>query len=162
MEVGAVRVENGVIVQKYSQLVDPEEKIPYFISNLTGISDNDIWGKPTFKHIAQDIESMLSGAIFVAHNVNFDYSFLRMEFSRLGIAFNHDRLCTVRLSRALYPQYKSHRLDSVIERHGYTVASRHRAYDDAEVLYKFFSDSYQTFGLDLFRHMNHLLTTTRS
>lgn len=158
LEVGAARVENGKIVRTYNQLIDPEEHVPSFITNLTGIKDEDVWGKPTFRAITQELDELLDGAIFVAHNVTFDYNFLAMEYTKLRAKFAKDRLCTVRLSRALYPHEKSHRLDAIIERHGYEVTNRHRAYDDAEILYKFFTDSYEKFGLDIFRHMDRLIT----
>lgn len=158
LEVGAIRVENNKIVQKYVQLINPEEYVPSFITRLTGIRNEDVWNQPTFKDVAKNIEDMFAEAIFVAHNVNFDYSFMRSEFQRIGVNFNKDRLCTVRLSRALYPAQKSHKLDEVIKAHGYEVASRHRAYDDAEVLYKFYRDHFEVHGVNLFQTMNRLLT----
>lgn len=142
-------------------MIDPQEPIPYFISNLTGIKEEHVWGMPSFKDIASDVEDLFHDAIFVAHNVSFDYGFIREEFRRLGVAFKKDRMCTVRLSRALYPAQKSHRLDEVIKVHGYKVLNRHRAYDDAEVLYKFYRDHYEKLGIDLYRTMNKLIVATR-
>jgi DNA polymerase III subunit epsilon len=161
LEIGALRVENGMVVKKMKQLLHPDEPVPYFITNLTGITNADIQGMPSFADISKELLALLDGAIFVAHNVNFDYSFIKSEFSRIQVKFNHDRLCTVRLSKVLYPEQKSHKLDNLIARHGYTVASRHRAYDDAEVLYKFFVDSHAAFGLAIFRHMDKILVHAR-
>lgn len=162
LEVGALRVENGQIVQKYQSLIYPESAVPSAITRLTGITNDDVAGKPLFAGIAPALTDLLHGAIFVAHNVDFDYGFLQAEYARLGARFDYDRLCTVRLSRALYPHERSHKLDSVIKRGGYQVTDRHRALDDAEVLYKFFSDSHTAFGIELFRHIDRLVTYTRT
>lgn len=136
-EIGALRIENGKVVGKYQQLLNPEEPIPYFITNLTGIDDAMVWEAPTFRGIADDLELFLSDAIFVAHHVSFDYSFIKMEFERIGYKFSMDRICSAKLSRRLYPEHKSHALDRIIERLGIDVTNRHRAYDDAEVIWKF-------------------------
>jgi DNA polymerase III subunit epsilon len=160
LEVGAIRVENNKVVATYKQMIDPEEAIPPFITRLTGIREEDVWGAPAFRDAAGDIEQLFADAIFVAHNVGFDYGFIKEEFKRLRINFNHDRLCTVRLSRSLYPDERSHKLDEVIRRHGYQVSNRHRALDDAEVIYKFYRDHLATLGDDLYRVMNRILINT--
>lgn len=150
LEVGAIRVENGTIVATYKQLLDPHEPIPPFISNLTGIQEAETYGKPVFADITSKLAELFEGAVFVAHNVNFDYSFFREEFRKVGLVFAMDKLCTVRLSRALFPGERSHRLDEVIRRHGYRVANRHRAYDDAEVLHRFYHENLDRLGADAF------------
>jgi DNA polymerase-3 subunit epsilon len=137
IEVAAIRVENGKVVRSFNTLVDPETELPYFITNLTGITTNDVKSAPTFHQIADELEDILRGAIFVAHNVRFDYSFLKQEFKRVGKTFLPRQLCTVRLSRALFPEHRSHKLQSLIERYNFTYQNRHRAYDDAEVLWQF-------------------------
>lgn len=163
LEVGALRVEAGVVVKRYSQLLNPEEAVPPFITHLTGIEPTEVVDKPRFADIAAELSELFQGAIFVAHNVAFDYSFFTAEFKRLGTRFAMDRLCTVRLSRALYPHERSHKLDAVIRRGGYRVANRHRAYDDAEVLHKFYSDSLAQQGQPKFyAATNRLLQLARS
>lgn len=137
IEVAAIRVENGVIVKEFNKLIDPGTELPRFITQLTGITGDDVRGAPVFLQVADELQEILDDAIFVAHNVRFDYSFLKQEFSRVGRDFSPRQLCTVRLSRALYPEYKSHKLANLIERHGFTYAARHRAYDDAHVLWQF-------------------------
>lgn len=146
LEIGAIRVEDGEVVGSMNQLLDPEEPIPYFISNLTGIENRETAGMPVFHEVSGEVERLFEGAVFVAHNVNFDHSFFTAEFARLGRKFDMDKFCTVRLSRALHPGERSHKLDEVIRRGGYQVAKRHRAYDDAEVLHKFYHDSLEAFG----------------
>ena len=160
-EIGALRVENGEITRRFSQLLDPEQPIPYFITKLTGITNRMVAHQPTFADIADELEDMFDGAIFVAHSVQFDYGFIKQEFARTGRSFNMDRLCSVRLDRRLYPDQARHGLDKVIERMGVTVANRHRAYDDAEVLWKLFSYEYKKDSWELFRCMQKLLVCTR-
>lgn len=137
IEVAAIRVEGGQVVREFNQLIDPETELPEFITGLTGIRPSDLRGAPTFAQIADELYEVMDGAVFVAHNVRFDYSFLKQEFKRLGKSFSPRQLCTMRLSRALYPQHRSHKLASLIERHGFTFEARHRAYDDAAVLWQF-------------------------
>lgn len=137
IEVAAIRVEGGEIVQEFNSLVDPQSELPFFITNLTGITTADAQAAPTFDQIADELHELLDEAVFVAHNVRFDYSFLKQEFKRVGKTFLPRQLCTVKLSRALYPQERSHKLESLIQRHGFTFSQRHRAYDDAAVLLQF-------------------------
>lgn len=138
LEVGALRVENNKIVKQYKQLIHPNCYVPSFITKITGIKNQDIIDAPFFEQTAKNIEELCQDAVFVAHNVNFDYTFIQHEFAALGKKFSQDRLCTVRLSRLMFPEYRHHKLDNIIERHGFNVQNRHRAYDDAEILYKFY------------------------
>ena len=161
-EIGALRVENGKVVGKYQQLVNPEEPIPYFITNLTGINDATVWEAPTFMGIADDLELFLSDAIFVAHHVSFDYSFIKMEFQRIGYSFTMDRICSAKLSRRLYPEHKSHALDRLIERLGIDVTNRHRAYDDAEVIWKFISREMEQDTLKLMAALDKTMIHTQN
>lgn len=137
IELAAIRVENDIVVKTLTTLVNPEMPISYQITQITGISDADVAGKPTFQEIADELSDILDGAVFVAHNVRFDYSFLRHEFRRVGKKFLPKQLCTVKLSRSLYPEMARHRLSDVIAHHGFSFESRHRAYDDANVLVQF-------------------------
>lgn len=162
IEVGALRIEDGKVVKEFKQLLYPEQKLPWFITKLTAITDEDLWGQPIFAGIADELEIFLSDAIFVAHNVSFDYSFIQSEFSRLKRTFSADRFCTAKLSRLLYPEHQRHSLDAIIDRNQYTVQNRHRAYDDAEVLYKFFTDELQKSELDLFRSIDKILIKSRA
>jgi DNA polymerase-3 subunit epsilon len=148
LEVAVVRVEGGRVVREWQQLLYPGEPIPAFISGLTGITDADVAGKPQFGDVASELADVLEGAVFVAHNVRFDYGFLRMEFDRLGAKFAPQLLCTVRLSRRLFPQYRGHKLADLIARHGLEASVRHRAYDDAHCLWQFFRLCLAEFDLD--------------
>jgi len=137
IEVAAIRVEAGQITGSVNQLIDPGTELPRFITDLTGITAADVRAAPAFHQIAHELHQLLEGAVFVAHNVRFDYSFLKQEFKRVGLDFSPRQLCTMRLSRALFPQERSHKLESIIRRHGFLAERRHRAYDDAEVLWQF-------------------------
>ncbi len=137
IEVAAIRVEGGKVVKTFRSLIDPEIDVPDYITNLTGITTDDLRGAPTFDVVADELRGVLDGAIFVAHNVRFDYSFLQQEFARLDLPFLPRQLCTVKLSRALYPLEKGHKLQDLIQRHGFSFVARHRAYDDAAVLWQF-------------------------
>lgn len=149
IEVAAIRVEHGGITASMNQLVDPESELPAFITGLTGIQAADLRGAPTFHQIAEELHALLDGAVFVAHNVRFDYSFLKQEFKRVGLDFRPRQLCTMRLSRALYPTERSHKLQSIIDRHGFQTERRHRAYDDAEVLWRFINHLKDNFEPDV-------------
>jgi DNA polymerase-3 subunit epsilon len=140
IEIGIQRVESGRVARTYSTLVDPECSIPPMITQLTGIRDADVAGAPTFSQICGEVRSLLQGCVFVAHNVRFDYGFVRSEFFRLQELFSAPCLCTVRLSRALYPRDRHHSLDRLIERHQLACARRHRALDDAKVVWAFLQD----------------------
>lgn len=149
IEVAAIRVEQGAITKEFTTLIDPGTELPRFITELTGITGEDVRSAPVFLQIAEELHDILDGAVFVAHNVRFDYSFLKQEFKRIGKDFNPRLLCTVRLSRALYPEHRSHKLANLIERHGFTYTDRHRAYDDAHVLWQFLQHSQSSFAEDV-------------
>jgi DNA polymerase III subunit epsilon len=135
-EVGVVEVKDGDVT-RWSSLVDPQQTIPPFIQQLTGITNAMVRGAPTFAELAPALFERLAGKLFIAHNASFDRGFLRAEFERAGFAFNPDVLCTVRLSRALFPAEKRHGLDALVERHALVPADRHRALADADLLWQF-------------------------
>lgn len=148
LEIGVVRVERNQVVATYNTLLQPDEDVPSWITNLTGITTDDVVDAPRFAQVADDLAEILDGAVFVAHNVRFDYGFLRMEFDRLGVPFHPPLLCTVRLSRRLFPEFRTHKLAAIIERHGLAVAARHRAFDDAQALWQFYQLVQHEFDLD--------------
>jgi DNA polymerase III subunit epsilon len=135
-EVGVVEV-GPAGVSRWSSLVDPQQPIPSFIQQLTGITNAMVRGAPTFEAIAPALFERLNGKLFVAHNAAFDRGFLRGEFRRAGLAFDPDVLCTVRLSRALFPAEKRHGLDALVERHALVPSDRHRALADADLIWQF-------------------------
>ena len=112
------------------QLIQPNMPISDFVRDLTGISDEMLHGQPTFAQFAPQVLPLLRGSLLIAHNSRFDYTFLRHECRRNGLTFATAGLCSVQLSRKLYPEFFKHNLDSIIERHDLAVASRHRAMSD--------------------------------
>lgn len=135
-EIGVVEIGPGGMSQ-WSTLVDPQQAIPPFIQQLTGITDAMVRGAPRFENLAATLAERLDGKLFVAHNARFDYGFLKSEFRRAGISFQADVLCTVRLSRALFPGANRHGLDAVVERLRLVPSGRHRALADADLLWQF-------------------------
>lgn len=156
-EIGAIRVENGIITKEYSQLLQPDEPVPYRITQLTGISDDMLWDAPRFADIAHELEALLSDAVFVAHNVNFDFSFIKAEFGRMQQPFDVTRFCTARLSRKLYPKQGRHNLDTIVATHGITVKNRHRALDDAKALREFYDIALEQHGEKLHQTIQSIL-----
>lgn len=136
IDLGILRIEQGQVVQTMRQLINPGTPLPAFITQLTGISNQDVADAPSFADIAQDVYDLLEGCIFVAHNARFDYAFIKEELLRAGYQFRPRLLCTVRLSKALYPQHRSHKLDALIERFSIPMLERHRAFADAEATWK--------------------------
>ena len=116
-EIGIVRVEDGELAEEWSTLVNPECSIPEEIQALTGITNAMVRSAPTFAQVRREVHERLEGHLFVAHNARFDYGFIKQEFRRVEMAFTADVLCTVRLSRRLYPHEIGHGLDAVIARH---------------------------------------------
>lgn len=135
-EIGVVLVdENGM--RQWSQLIQPQTRIPPFIEQLTGITNAMVTDAPRFEAVAEELAALLQDYLFIAHNARFDYGFLKNEFKRSGLTFQPTVLCTVKLSRALFPEHKHHNLDSLIQRHGLTATGRHRALSDAQLIYQF-------------------------
>lgn len=150
LEVAAIRFENGEIVKEFSTLLDPKTHIPSTITSITGITGSDIVGAPSFEDIADELYEILEGAVFVAHNVRFDYSFLKQEFAMIGMMFNPRLLCTVRLSRYLYSDHKGHSLEKIIARHSIPVLDRHRALEDARAILYFSQLAFDEHGKESF------------
>ncbi len=135
----AIYQHNGSeITDSFSSLVKPEMDIPLFITRLTGISNEMVANAPRFYEIARKIVEMTAGRTFVAHNVHFDYKFVKEEFKRLGYDFNRKTLCTVQLSRKLMPGYKSYSLGKICAEKGIEINGRHRAAGDALATTKLF------------------------
>jgi DNA polymerase-3 subunit epsilon len=133
-EVGIVLLEDGVVVEEWSSLVNPCQRIPPAIESFTGITNEMVAGAPTFADVRAEVRRRLDGRLFVAHNARFDYGFVRSEFRRVGEKFAAPVLCTVRLSRALFAEHSRHNLDTLIDRWGLACGQRHRALGDAAVL----------------------------
>ena len=129
----AIVIHNGThILEKFQSLVNPGTLIPFHIQALTGISNEMVEDAPTFQELAPTIYQLLNKRIFVAHNVNFDYSFIVNELQNAGFAWRAPKLCTVRLSRKIIPNQSSYSLGKLCQNLGIHIHDRHRAMGDAE------------------------------
>ena len=133
-EIAIVAMRAGEIEWQWSSLVNPGVGIPPSIQRLTGISNDMVADSPRFEDLATEVLERLQGRRFVAHNVRFDYGFVRSEMRRSGHSYSAPLACTVRLSRELFPAAGRHNLDALIERHGLQCSARHRALPDALAL----------------------------
>ena len=147
-EIAAVRVEAGREVARWSTLVNPGCAVSPFIENLTGISTAMVATAPPFSEVAGHLLALLEDAVLVAHNVRFDHGFLLNEFARADRALRAKTLCTVRLSRALYPQHRSHGLDAIMQRHGLSTSARHRAMGDVDMVSQWLRLAETEFGAE--------------
>lgn len=146
IDIAIIRIENGVVVKRFQTLADPEKPVPLMIQRMTGITQEMVDRAPSFYDSAEQIQDILEGCVFVAHNVRFDYAFVKEEFKRIGYPFSAKQLCTVKLSRKLFPEQRRHNLDTLIEAHGFECENRHRAMDDAEVIWNFYKKCIELFG----------------
>ncbi len=136
-EVAIIRFSKNEPPRVWQSLINPGVAIPAEIQSLTGITNAMVRDAPSFFDCRDAVREMLQGAYFVAHNARFDYGFIKNAFRREGEAFTSDVLCTVRLSRKLYPESTGHGLDAVAARHRLFVDDRHRAMGDANVTARF-------------------------
>lgn len=146
IEIGVILLDPDGGRQEWQTLIDPGVSIPPFIENFTGIGNADVAAAPTFATIADELLELLADRVLVAHNARFDYGFLRNEFQRLGVKFHRQPLCTVKLSRALYPDAGRHNLDAVIRRCGLPHVERHRAMGDTLAIESFLQHVYREHG----------------
>lgn len=144
IEIGILRVENNQLVRTFQSLINPQSYLPKEITMLTGITHQDIEHAPTFNSVKDEIKEILDDCTFVAHNVRFDYAFVKHEFLRENITYSSKHFCTVRLSRLLFPQWQRHNLDAVIRECNIACTNRHRAFDDAQVLQIFYQQLVET------------------
>ena len=131
-EVAAVRVREGRVVDSFESLINPQRPIPPTVSRLTDITDEMVAGAPTFNQVAEPLRQALEGAVFVAHNVSFDWRFLAAEFQRcLGGRLGGERLCTLRIARRLHPELQRRSLHALADYYAITADRWHRAGPDA-------------------------------
>ncbi len=158
IEIGIVKVKGNECIDTFQSLINPQTYVSPFIEQMTGINTKELEDAPVFEHIAQKIYDFCQDSIFVAHNVRFDLGFLKNEFRRYGINFSPKHFCSVRLSRSLFPQYRRHNLDTIIERFAIACPHRHRALDDAKVIWEFFQKVQKTIPQKILtKHIDKLL-----
>lgn len=137
-DIAVFRHDGTRVVESFQSLLNPGCSIPPFISRMTGITDYMVKDAPSFVDIADTITELTAGTIFIAHNVSFDYGFLRKEFGWLGRSFERQKLCTVTLSRRIFPGLPSYSLGKLCTSLKIPVLNRHRAYGDAAATVQLF------------------------
>lgn len=131
-EIGAVKIKNGKVIDRFSQLINPERPIPEKIIKLTGITDNMVKNKPNIGKVLPKFYDFIEGTVLVAHNASFDVGFIRENLSHMDMNINNPVLDTLELTRSLFPQLKSHRLNIVAKYLNISLKNHHRAVEDAE------------------------------
>lgn len=137
-EIAIVLHDGEKVVDTFSTLLNPDRSIPWNITQITGITDGMVAHAPRFHEVAKQIVQMTEGCIFVAHNVTFDYNFVREEFARLGFDYFRKQLCTVRLARKVFPGLPSYSLSNLKKHFGIYAEKSHRALDDTLATVKVF------------------------
>ncbi|MEA1885878.1 MAG: exonuclease domain-containing protein [Bacteroidota bacterium] len=137
-EIAVYIFDGEKIIDEFCSLVNPERNIPYYITNLTGITNEMVADAPKFYEIAREIVEITEGKTFVAHNARFDYSFIRQEFKSLGYNYKRSLLDTVSLSCRFFPGHRSYSLESLCQELGIEINGRHRASGDALATVKLF------------------------
>jgi len=156
-EIGVRSLIEGQI-STWESLINPQTLIPQNIQRLTGIKPGMVADQPTFEDLAKRLKAEFEGKIFVAHNARFDYGFIKASFKRIGIDFRPKVLCTVKLSRLLFPDQPRHNLDTIISAHGLKVSARHRALGDADLLLQFWNVCEKAVGPErLLKAVNQLI-----
>jgi DNA polymerase-3 subunit epsilon len=135
----SIQVSNGRdLIASYTTLINPTVKIPPYVRRLTGISNEMTNSAPKFRQVAKDIFKFVNEAVFVAHNVAFDYNVLKSEFKRIGIDWEAERLCTVQASRKIFPGKESYSLGKLSGELNISMENRHRAESDARATLELF------------------------
>jgi DNA polymerase III subunit epsilon len=155
-EIAIVLHDGEKVLESFTSLVNPERSIPWNITRITGITDQMVANAPKFYEIARKIVEITENAVFVAHNVRFDYEFIREEFARLGYSFSRKRLCTVVLSRKSFPGLRSYSLSNLKAHFGIFAERSHRALDDTlatvQIFERILAASEATFGSGGIKH----------
>jgi len=130
--------DGNKVVEKFETLINPCQSIPYYIQAMTGINNDMVANAPKFEEVAEKVQQLLDENIFVAHNVNFDYSFVKSHLAAAGYELSIKKLCTVRLSRKIFPGFPSYSLGNLCRSLDIEMARQHRAGDDADATVKVF------------------------
>ena len=164
-EIGAVKIKNGKITDKFSELINPEIPIPENITKLTGITDSMVKDKANIREILPKFLEFAADSPLIAHNANFDSGFIRAKASEMGINLNNTIIDTLQLSRLLLTGLKRHKLDIVCEHLGIGLENHHRAADDAEATAKImlkFIEMLKNKGIDDIADINKLSMSGKS
>lgn len=149
IEIGAVKIKNGNITETFSKLINPEREISDFITDLTGISNDMVKDSPTIKEVIKEFYDFIKDSVLVAHNANFDMGFIRENLKIIDIDnLDNPVLDTLQLARAVFPDLKNHRLDTLTKYLSVELESHHRALDDAYATGEVFLKTLEASDLD--------------
>ncbi len=157
IEIGAVKIEDGKITERFSEFIDPEVPIPFRITELTGIRDDMVMGEGTIEQMLPRFMEFCKGAVMVAHNAEFDMSFISANCKRQGLPCDFTYIDTVALARFLLPNLSKYKLDHVAKALGVSLENHHRAVDDAECtahIFEKFQKMLEDRGLDTLDRVN--------
>jgi len=154
-ELAIVLHDGNKIIERFETLIDPQSPIPQYVQVLTGIRPDMLVGAPLFSDVAQRVHDMLKDAVFVAHHVNFDYSFIKYHLESCGFELDVKRLCTVRLSRKVFPGLAGYSLGKLCRDLEIPILNRHRAGGDADATVILFEKILKQDSQGAFGHMLH-------
>lgn len=158
-EIGAIKVKNGQVIDSFSQLVNPEREIPEFITKLTGITNEMVKDQPTIDEVILKFNNFIQGSVLVAHNASFDVGFIREKLKAVGKGLYNPVLDTLELVRAVFPDLKNHKLDTIAKQLDVKLENHHRAVDDATATKDIFlkiMDILKSRGVESFDDINKL------
>lgn len=130
-EIAIILHDGNEVMSEYHSVINPLRYIPAYITSLTGITNEMVLDAPAFEEVAAEVYEILKEAVFVAHNVHFDYSFINYNLQQAGYDLKVDKLCTVRLSRKIFPGLASYSLGNLCRSLDIDIMQRHRARGDA-------------------------------
>ena len=138
IEIGILVFDGKNITKTFQTLINPQKKVDYFVQKLTGITDKELKNCKIFKDHAIEIKKLLKDKVIVGHNVNYDYRILKNEFKNIGIVLKADTLCTIEMSKEIFPNLESYKLKKICEYFNIEINNHHRAFDDAKATTELF------------------------
>ena len=138
IEIGILVYDGNNIIETFQSLINPQKKVDYFVQKLTGIKEKELKRCKTFKEHAKEIKKLLKNKVIVGHNVEYDYRVLKNEFKSIGIDYKAKTLCTIEMSKEIFPDLKSYKLKKICNHFNIELNNHHRAYDDAKATTELF------------------------
>tara|TARA_B100002052_G_scaffold201099_1_gene183523 strand:+ start:235 stop:738 length:504 start_codon:yes stop_codon:yes gene_type:complete len=138
IEIGILIYDGNKIIETFQSLINPQKKVDYFVQKLTGIKEKELKSCKTFKDHAKEIKKLLKNKVIVGHNVEYDYRVLKNEFKIIGIDYEAKTLCTIEMSKKIFPDLESYKLKKICNHFNIELKNHHRAYDDAKATSELF------------------------
>ena len=138
IEIGILVYDGNKIMKTYQSLINPKKKVDYFVQKLTGIKENKLRRCKPFKDHAKEIKKLLKNKVIVGHNVEYDYRVLKNEFKSIGMDYKAKTLCTIEMSKKIFPDLESYKLKKICNHFNIELNNHHRAYDDAKATTELF------------------------